>query len=405
MSWKDKVENIELSITTGDGKVWKPLWRKANKDVEYNTSGFEAIDIEGTYVNRKKKKGDKYPITLYFTGEDCVDDAKLFEISARDARPWIYKHPYLDAVTVQPVKLRFDYSQHNVVVITGILLETITRKYPQEISQPKNTVEVKSIEATATLSEVFTEEITTPLPGNIELNQTFVDRFNNIWESVAQAQANLAILKELATTASSAVQNVISDVTSFIDGIINLINFPIILVQDIEFKISAMVESIQLLETIFINVADTTISADVQTKNNIFYEFLASKSMVAMGDMLISSEYNDSDQVLRAIDSYKDISDEVLLNFEDNDYNQNPQIALDLDIMVNVTIANLYDIAFNTRNIRLVILPKDTNIIILAHKYYGAGDADLDEFILQNNITGGEYLQIKSGREIKYYSK
>ncbi len=44
----------------------------------------------------------------------------------------------------------------------------------------------------------------------------------------------------------------------------------------------------------------------------------------------------------------------------------------------------------------------DSNMIVLAHKYFGSSDADLKSFIQLNELKIDEYLQIKQGRLIKW---
>ena len=66
MSWKDKIENGVFKITTGDGKVYKPLWKPGESSKEYNTTAHNFINLEGTLVDRKKPQSSKYPLTLWF---------------------------------------------------------------------------------------------------------------------------------------------------------------------------------------------------------------------------------------------------------------------------------------------------------------------------------------------------
>ena len=95
MSWLEKVEN-KLTITCGDGKEYTPNYLAAQKAVEYNIAEFDFPNIEGTYISRKAPRGRKFPLELYFQGEDHLDVADAFELSARDPRPWKLSHPYYD---------------------------------------------------------------------------------------------------------------------------------------------------------------------------------------------------------------------------------------------------------------------------------------------------------------------
>ena len=168
MSWVTRIRDIQLTIVTGDGVEYRPLWKEARKNINFNREAFDFIGIRGTYVERKEVQGTQYPILLYFTGEDCIDVANRFEQSTRDPRPWTIKHPFYDDLTVQPLNLEFDNTQYNVSKITGTLWETITQKYPDDIvNAEKEIISAKQI-SDITVENTFTDDIETPEPSTIE---------------------------------------------------------------------------------------------------------------------------------------------------------------------------------------------------------------------------------------------
>ena len=77
--------------------------------------------------------------------------------------------------------------------------------------------------------------------------------------------------------------------------------------------------------------------------------------------------------------------------------------GINLTPLKTISADRLFEVAFNAKQERIINLPKDGNPINLAHQYYGPGDENLDNFILNNTIELKEMLQIKKGREIKYY--
>lgn len=396
MSWKDRLENIEFTITTGDGKVWKPLWRDSVRDIEYNVEGFEAIAIEGTYVERKKKKGDRFPVIFYFKGDNCIEEANSFEKSARDPRPWIFKHPYFGARKVQPTRLKFDYSGNNIVKITGTLWETISRKYPQEIVVPKRQVIVEAEKYEITIKENTLSEIDTAQSSDQKNALSFTNMLYNILLNIAHVQEEIAEVKQAFKLASYAAQDIIQDLTTYVDAIIDLINFPFIISQDVRIKIDNLVQSLKELAAIFLG-------NNPSNHDLLFYQFYSASILNDFSKVLVNSDYSDVDEVFYAIDQLSDIYDEILTNLDDFNFSQDPQIAFDTDILINMTIGNLFEIANNSKQKRIIVLPYDDNIVTLAHKYYGAGDDNLQEFIRQNNIRYDEFLQVRRGREIIYF--
>jgi len=88
----------------------------------------------------------------------------------------------------------------------------------------------------------------------------------------------------------------------------------------------------------------------------------------------------------------------------DNNYQPNPIVQSELHDLVMFTIANLFDLAFDAQQERVVYLPKDSNLVLLTHKYMGlANDENMQRFREINNIKLKELFRIKKGRKIKYY--
>jgi hypothetical protein len=70
-----------------------------------------------------------------------------------------------------------------------------------------------------------------------------------------------------------------------------------------------------------------------------------------------------------------------------------------------LNISNLYSIAFAAKQEREYVLDKDSNPILLTHKFYGLdkNDVNLEKFISTNDIGLTEILNIRKGRKIVYY--
>jgi hypothetical protein len=73
--------------------------------------------------------------------------------------------------------------------------------------------------------------------------------------------------------------------------------------------------------------------------------------------------------------------------------------------LISYTISNLFKIALNSKQERTIILEADSNVILLAHRFYGIDESDssIDQFIRNNNIGINEMLEVKKGRKIVYY--
>ena len=88
MSWVEKVKRV-FAITTGDGKRFEfDAWMNPTKELPFNVSPFDYVNVPGTDVTRKKPKGRIFNIEVYLQGEDNLDKSEAFEASAKDSRYW-----------------------------------------------------------------------------------------------------------------------------------------------------------------------------------------------------------------------------------------------------------------------------------------------------------------------------
>lgn len=398
MSWITRIKDIELTIITGDGKEYRPLWKEAKKNINFNTEAFDFIDIRGTYIERGQMQGRQFPILLYFTGDNNIDVATEFEISSRDNRPWTIKHPYYDDLTVQPLNLEFDNSLHNVTRINGILWETLTAKYPDDTINPEKEVIIRKQQSDDNIEETFVNNIQTPSAESISTASDSVSIIGSNYETITESSEDISNLKDIIRSASAAAQELISLPDRYIQETISLINFPFSIEQDISQKISAMLNNLDSLISIFLD--------DPTDDNKLMYEMQSSIMFTEISRNIMQSDetdYNIRSNVIEVIDIINGSYESFLENMDNNEIDQDKQVSKDLDYIINLALAKLYDIAFEAKQERTFILDKDDNIINLAHRFLGPGDNNIELFINQNSIRQNEYLGLKKGRKINYY--
>lgn len=105
------------------------------------------------------------------------------------------------------------------------------------------------------------------------------------------------------------------------------------------------------------------------------------------------------DNYLKAVDN------SITSIYEINDKYQ-PYAILQNELynLVMYTVSNLYSLAFEAQQERVVVVEKDSNIVLLCHRYFGiVNDENLETFRTINNIKLNENFKIKKGRLIKYY--
>lgn len=388
MSWITKLKDIKLEIKTGDGSFFYPLWKDASKNVKYNTEGFDFVNKAGTQVERKQVSGSQYPVTFWFQGEDHLDIANNFEVSAADPRPWTITHPFYGSLLVQPISLEFDNTSYNVTKITGVVWETINDRFPKsKVSKDKTIRDLKS-----RLDDIIVEsfiETLEPLPEDIQPASLAA----RIFGAFLAVMGELAELKKLVTNAVAAALNLISSVDKYILAAQALINLPFQIIAAIKDKLTALRDSVLGL---------------IGTVTGLFFD---SQASFAIGSACVAAidaasdplGFENRQEVLDAIEIISETYQIMLDEFEAQEYIQKSETALLLDTIVNLTIDSLYETAFNSKQERIFTLEKDSNIIVLSHRFVGAGDSNLDTFMRWNDFSQDELLLVRKGRKIKYY--
>ena len=397
MTWLNRLNNVELEVITGDGKIFKPLWNNARKEINYNTEGFDFVEVDGTFVDREEQSGRQFPILFIFKGEDCIEQSNEFELSAKDKRPWTIKHPFYDDLLVQPLNLTFDNSLYNIVRITGTVWETITTKFPEDEVLPGQTVTNLKAESDIQVATSFTTNVPNPSVNLVEPAGKAIANINKNYLNLPVLEDDIKLLKDLTRKASGAAQNLLNDVDRFITSTIALINFPFQIVQGLQFKIQKVKDSIDELFDIFDMTND---------EQQFLYEAVVTTSLTEISEISVnpeSSDYETRIEVSEAFNLLNETYDLVLSNFDSIDFVQDAFLAQQLDVIVNFSLSNLYEIAFESKQERTIFIEKDDNIVNLAHRFFGPGDDNLEIFIKQNEITLPEYLEVKKGREIIWY--
>jgi hypothetical protein len=406
MSWKDQITTT-LVIQTGDGKKYSPLWMNASKSTEFSIARFEFVNVRGTLVDRREAKGREFPLELYFEGADNLDEAAAFEASTLDPRPWVITHPYLGVLTVQPVSLTFDSTAHNVTKVTGSVIETITDDNPKSVTSVVDQVAeedeltkiafVSAFENGPVPNQALKNELITQTgefyAGGTKL-ATGVEA-EDYYNLFTEANAAITEATDAPGDAIAAVQKVIAAPASFNTNVQARLAYLQNQFEGLGLTVDTIVDKAEKL--VFENNAGTIIS-----------------SMCVAASTPLLGNYGTRGQVITVINT-------ILANFNayivyvdqlqstnggnTNSYIPSADPLQRLYALVNFTISNLFLIALGAKQERTVYLEEDSNVITLAHRFYGllADDSTIDAFIDSNGIGLNELLGLKKGRKVIYY--
>jgi len=402
MSWINRLENIEFTITTGDGKMFKPLWKNGEKSKEFNISKYDFINVEGSFIDRKKASANQYPLIFWFQGEDNIEQCDEFELSANDNRYWTIEHPFYGTIKGQPTNLKRSDKDYNVTEVSVNFWESLTDDYPaaeisfkDEIQSKTNNLNKIAIDFAVENSVPKSSDSKNLLNGIPQLSAKFKPdsaNFNNY---------NAAINKSLISAS-----NLISEPFQAYQDFQDLISTPAFFISTVDEKINSYVESYQIL---------------AQSIESLFskYFFESNGASILAGMCLSAINGTDNDFVTRndiinVNNQINTIYEEYLETLDNNQvsiyeindsWNANINIQNDLLDLITFTSNSLFLLSFNARQEREFELLKDSNLIVLTHRFVGldVDDKNIDKFREINNIKNNELYKIKKGRTIKYF--
>ncbi|MGR3179504.1 MAG: hypothetical protein ACUZ8E_15785 [Candidatus Anammoxibacter sp.] len=408
MSWIERIKD-QIVIITGDKKEFRPQWLNANKTISYNVASFDFKGVSGTLVKRRRPKGAKYKLEIYFQGDDHLDIAKAFELSAADPRVWTIRHPFYDDLKVHPTDLFFDNSQYNVTKITGNILETIDDTNPQstivpeeKIAQDKEDTDIITADAYVNNNPVPEVKDLAQMNDNLDQWEVFT---GNIIDDADEAET----FRNKIRRAKSDVTNAVGEPLAAIRSMQEVINFPSLVTQSVELRLKTLVNEFTALAT--------SVSVLTRRADKFLFENNAGSMITAIAVTVatpLETDYGNKQNVLdvieKVLDSYnKYIETLDLLQTDDADeldsYMPDSDSMDAINNLINFTISNLFDIALNSKQERSVVLEEDSDLISVTHRFLSldAADEKIDEFILNNNIGINEHLLLKKGRILRYY--
>lgn len=403
MSWIDRLDNRKLTITTGDGKVFSPLWIAAEKSIDFNNSKYEFIDVEGSFIDRKKNQGSKYQLLFYFQGDDNIDKSQDFENSSLDSRAWVVEHPFYGTLKGQPTSLKRNDKSYNVTEITVDFWESIDGEFPLSQVSAKNEV-VSRVSSLNAQNVTFLVENANPKTSNIPTLK------ENVFLTSSKFNADNLTFSEYSNIVSKATKSadrLVIATTQSINDIQQVVNAPANFNEAIFRKIKYYEDAYQVLKELVIEGG---------LFEKYFFESQGSSIIAGMCNCAItdSDEFISRDEIeqantsiIRVYEDYlKQMDDNQIVIYDtDNYWSPNVNIQSSLSSLISFTSKNLFIVSFSARQERIHETEKDTNLIILTHRFVGLDveDKKIENFRKINNIKLNELFKIKKGREIKYF--
>ena len=397
MAWFEDIKS-ELIITTGEGSEFRPDWLNAAKQKQFNSQDFEFPNTDGTLIIRKRPRSRTYSLELYFQGENHLDDQARFDKASDDPRPWKLSHPFYGALLVQPSAITTDNSVLNVSKITVTIRETISATgILVTISPTEKVFELANEGSEVVATEFENVEIeTSDVAAMTDQTELTFARYNKVENSQG--------LRNQFNKTKSAISGAIAAPITAMRQLQLLMEFP----SRFERSTQVRFETLKGEFDVLIKTAENIGTFSYFDRKNF-----ENQSNVAISSMcqavVIDPDYQTRTAVFKQAEALEDVFDEyiVKLNELQNDQGYFPsrQSLFILENLIHFTVNNLNEIALNTEQERNIILEHDSDVISLAHRFYGLKNAEenIQRIIDTNNIGLNTILEIPKGTELTYY--
>jgi hypothetical protein len=402
MSWTDRI-NDSIIITTGDGRVYRPLYVRLSKQREYNLTEFNFPGLDGTFPDRRRPKGIKYSLEIIFKGDNHLTDAADFDRSALDSRAWVVEHPLYGRIVAQPTGLEFDDRSYNITRITSTLIETN--------DQPGLAVSVSPSDAVALL-------VNDTMGSGVEsfvqkpVNAAALTRNNGVYFAAGVQIVPLDGAEDytnLFDDANAAANNILSGPSAAITQAQALVLAPAAFAINLQTRLNSLINQLQTLYggVDSIDSVNEKIFLELSAGGLVAAMCSASANPVANDYTTVDSVFAVVDQVIDQFAAYVTQLDALQTDNNGNTDSYVPDFEFisDLTYLVDFTISNLISIGLNASQERIIYLPFDTNMIDLANQYYPNTDIDTAlELVLNANGWGiSSVLGVSAGTKFVYY--
>lgn len=407
MSWIDRYTQ-DLRITTGDGKEYNVFTLPSfTKDWEYHGTDFSFVNVEGELIKKRKLKSRVFPLEFYFIGENCVEDANLFELSTRDPRPWIIEHPYYDTILAQVMRAKQDDSELNVSKITCEAKQTIADDGTSLVSNPIDVIQLKKVELDTLLSE---EPNLTPSIQEIETLATTTEQNYNEGVKIITLPEQADEYFNAFNTAISTINNIAASPILAMQALTNLISLPS------QFEANVQ-DRIRVFKDQFDNLRRTLLgSLSVPAKK--LYQIQGQSTIASMCIAAINpltGNYTNASVALQISETIKSNADRFRADLDSlqSSNGGSPESFVPsfnsmkaFNDIVSITTSSLFEIALAGRKELSYVLTEDSNVVLLTHRFYklDPNDNNITEFCDNNSIRYRERaLGLPKGKTVVYY--
>lgn len=413
MSWEERLQ--EAAYTSPSGQRVTFDYEDVRQTIDKKTSAFEFPDVDGTYVQDLGHSGRRFPLRLFFWGEDYDLDVAAFEAALLEKGAGKLEHPIYgtrDVVPFGTLTRRDDLKNGaNQAVYDVAFWETTGLEYPSNQSDPASTV----LTAVKAYNDAAAEEFEEVASLTTAVEQaSFLNAYNAL---LAGAESTLAPI----AAAQDDVRSIFNTVNESINqGIDVLVAQPLTLAFQTLILLQAPARAATLIADrldAYKNLADEILggppavappSNDAREANRFHVNSLYASTYVTGSIVsVINTEFSTRAAALTAaegvLDQLRDVTEWRDANLTELQEVDTGGAYQRLQEAAALTAGFLVEISFSLQQERRFTVTYPRTILDLCAELYGEVDERLDFFINSNELAGTEILEVPRGREIVYY--
>lgn len=403
--WQEKL-NREIQITTGDGSVFECLYQVSSKTLEFNTAVFEFINKKKSFVDRRNPKSRKMTLEFIFQGDDHIEMSERFEKASEDSRFWVVNHPSYGIIYGHPLSIEFTTASLNSTEIVVEFVETITDEagITESNFSKENPID-KYNELTENATQAFQENNVLTGEDRKSFVQNITD-ISNAYQSLYYGEEMQEVQQRIRQV-SQAVNAVVANPERFVRDLYSFVGY----IADLKTSIFQKIDTCEQIYADFKSVIE-------QSSGGRKYFESSGASLVgtmALSILNITDVSSFSRKNLLSIaERVNNLYNDYMQTLEENEVkyeNYKNTFALDFTVqnslysLVVFSIYRLMNLIYNARQERILELEKDSNIIVLTHRFIGLdeNDQNIELFRGINEIKNKNLFIIPKGTKIRYY--
>lgn len=436
--WRKRLR--PASYKSPGGTTIKFQYVDVSREFELRGTPFEFPQVNDAYVQRKGFGPRKYPMTCYFSGDNCDLIATAFEAALCEAGQGVLEHPLYGTLrnvvpfgTVQRTDAVTTAANQTVVTVT--FWTTTGAVYPNSDPATQNEILIGLGDFNVQSAQAFQTHM------KLSKAALRVGAIATIKGMLKKVSAAMSVIANSTTAIRREMQDGF-DALNF--GMDVLIGQPLLLAQQIGNLIRAPGRALAGIESrldgygrMLADVIGSPAAKPgesfgsgtslLQRRDGVSNDFHVSDlfSLNAISGSILAAAtkpdagapptFKTRTQAIAAANAIAQQFDD-LVTFRDNGFAALGGIAdvsesrVDtgesiqaLQALTALAVGFLVQTSFGLQPERTVVIDRDRTIIDLSAELYDRVDEKLDLIIDTNNLSGDEILELKSGRPIVYF--